>query len=264
MRDIRGRPLVAQRHQRHLQADQKPEGKAATRRRKQMERQLQKAVGPIELVEKAGCDACGLDAVDRCPHCQMATCGKCAVCEHWAGKPGVVVVESNPTNGPGLAQRLFVNRQMNHETLAALMTTKPGQVIPIDNPAKFVTQYLADIDHVAGGYYNDSGDAFKRNLEAGTITVGVDPGRPEGDVTTVSLRKGNTITILDEAAQVPQHVWDEMGADVSRRINERIAAELGGGKPPPVNRARRGFGMGRGLLAATVLAMMVGIDKPKE
>lgn len=35
-----------------------------------------------DVKEVRGCDACGDDATDACPHCQAATCGKCNVCEH--------------------------------------------------------------------------------------------------------------------------------------------------------------------------------------
>lgn len=32
--------------------------------------------------KRAACDGCGIPATGRCPHCQVVTCGKCAVCEH--------------------------------------------------------------------------------------------------------------------------------------------------------------------------------------
>jgi hypothetical protein len=37
---------------------------------------------PVGYFSRASCDGCGLDATDRCPHCQATTCGKCRSCEH--------------------------------------------------------------------------------------------------------------------------------------------------------------------------------------
>lgn len=260
VKDLRGRVVKAPEYK--PSGDQNPDGKAARRRRKQMERQLQKQVGPIELMDRletsirhsdvTTCDGCGLDATDACPHCQAATCGKCSVCEH--GPQNLLAEVQHAADSSevpradrqDLAHNLIVDRCLDG---GAIHTWT-------DDDGEIRQRYVPESE-------------LRFPVEQGKVTLGVDPGSPEGDMSTVAIRKGNTITILDEASQVPQHVWDEMGADVSRRINERIAAELGGGTPPPVNKVvtrkgrRMGLGLTRGILAAALLATM-GTDKPKE
>lgn len=293
---MQGRVVKAPQYSRPPLADANPEGKAARRRRKQMERQLQKQVGPIELL---ACDACGLEATGRCPHCQALTCGFCDSCEHsqqnrahvWeriadssgshrpdrqdlARLPIVDApyipadqVEAAKLTGMVLADKVMEDmmRANGVDGGATLTWTDENGIQQRHVPRSEL--YLSDINEPAGFYYNTPADAEpgKRLTLDGTITVGVDPGHPDGDVTTVAIRKGGTVIILDEASQVPQHVWDEFSVDVSRRINERIATELGGGQLPLMNRtralaksgARHSLVLGA-LLAATMPA------KPKE
>lgn len=247
VKDLRGRVVKAPEYK--PTGDQNPEGKAARRRRKQMERQLQKAVGPIEL---EGCDACGLEATGRCPDCQALTCGICDSCEHsQQNRAHVWELIADSSGSPradrqDLAHNLIVDRCLDG---GAIHTWT-------DDDGEIRQRYVPESE-------------LRFPVEQGKVTLGVDPGSPEGDMSTVVIRQGNTITILDEASQVPQHVWNEMGADVSRRINERIATELGGGKPPPENKAItrhavRAWGLPyKGLLAAALLGL-TGTDKPKE
>lgn len=260
LKDMRGR--VVQAPQYKPTADQNPNGRAAKRRRKQMERQLQKAVGPIELVAippiEAGCDACGVRATARCPFCQAATCGKCQVCEHGPQIPASQADAAADSSEAPRADRqeiapaeYIVDPTTQHATLEELYGDASGY------QRRLVNQ-LADNASFAivPPTPSDIRDIF----------VGVDLGRPEGDVTTVAIRKGEHVIVIDEYGAVPAEAWDDVVKRARDKVDDTIAAELGGGKPPPVNRARALAlsGARHSLVLGALLAMTMGTDKPKE
>lgn len=223
LKDMRGRVVKAPEYR--PSGDQNPEGRAAKRRRKQMERKNPAA----------------------------------------RGDPAADSVEAPRADRQELVRRAY--EQMGQGIVDAV---EEGQANRLR--CKMECAWGQMEQPVAGGYFSEPGRSDVRD-----IFVGVDQARPDDDVTTVTLRQGHTMLVVDEASQVPQHVWDAVATKAKAAVEKQIEDAMSVAPVESTNRHEErvvhmpvpnkvrigGRRFGTSILAAALIAMM-GTETPKK